>query len=229
MRLIEGRQHFGQLTAPNPYPVRQFKPALYFGAVSLDTLKADTVKFSGVLSSQRKSQLNQFCTQLGIPIPADNKAYNLIDKALTPPGAVDKRIDSNQRLELLGDSVLATITIQYLMSRFNSKNEGAISQLSHLLTCNVALGVMGRRMGLQNVMKLPGGFEKMPQKGRNTTLADTVEAFIGALYLANNNNTQMAYKAITPFLRTMLKEVPEKLHTARNYDIAQISRQLWGN
>ena len=58
---------------------------------------------------------------------------SLLSKALTHSSAVDDRLLSNERLEFLGDSVLAVVICQALFERFPHYLEGDLTKIKSQL------------------------------------------------------------------------------------------------
>ena len=57
-------------------------------------------------------------------------------------------IESNERLEFLGDAVLDLIVTEYLYRSFRSKREGEMTQVKSLIVSKTILAQKGREMGL---------------------------------------------------------------------------------
>ena len=97
----------------------------------------------------------------------------------------DEEIDlqDNQRLEFLGDAVLSFIVSELLFRRFSERREGELTNLRSALVKRETLSRFARELGLGDYLLLGRGEEESGGRGRRTTLCDTYEAFIGALYL----------------------------------------------
>lgn len=94
----------------------------------------------------------------------------------------DKDIPSNERLEFLGDSILAFLVSDFLYKKFPSLPEGKLTNLRSFLVKTGTLAATAEELQLGKYLKLSKGEE---QAGRNniTLLANTFEALIGALFL----------------------------------------------
>ncbi len=95
----------------------------------------------------------------------------------------DFRLDNNERLEFLGDAVLELIITEYLFLKFPDKREGELTNLRAALVNANMLYEVAKELDFDNFLLLSKGEEKDTGKGRRYILADTFEAFIGALYL----------------------------------------------
>ena len=63
-------------------------------------------------------------------------------------------IESNERLEFLGDAVLDLVVTEYLYRRFRRKREGDLTQIKSLLVSKVVLAEKGRELGLGQYLYL---------------------------------------------------------------------------
>lgn len=94
-----------------------------------------------------------------------------------------ERIESNERLEFLGDSVLGMLVNEHLFDRFPAKEEGDLTKIKSLLVCGATLAKIGTQLGLGDHLLLSRSEAGTGGRGRDSILADTTEAIIGAIYL----------------------------------------------
>ncbi len=95
--------------------------------------------------------------------------------------AHDKKIESNERLEFLGDSVLSTIVSDFLFKHYH-KTEGKMTKLRANFVCTESLANLAKELGIENRIMLGKSF-----KGKGVSdaiLADTIECMIAAMYLS---------------------------------------------
>jgi ribonuclease-3 len=111
----------------------------------------------------------------------------------------------NERLEFLGDAVLELIVTEYLYQEYPDKPEGELTAWRAALVNTKMLSIVGRDLGFNNYLMLSRGEAKEEGKARDYILANTVEAFIGALYL--DQGLQFAEKFITTNILSRLAEV----------------------
>jgi len=104
----------------------------------------------------------------------------LLQQALTHRSA---NAVNNERLEYLGDAILSFVIAEALFNRFPQVKEGKLSRLRALLVKGVTLAEIGRELNLAEVLILGPGELKSGGYRRESILADTVEAILGALYL----------------------------------------------
>lgn len=105
----------------------------------------------------------------------------LLELALTHRSYSGK--DNNERLEFLGDSLLNFIVGEALFQRFPHAREGQLSRLRADLVKGITLTKIARQLDLGPFLLLGPGELKSGGSRRDSILADSVEAIIGAIYL----------------------------------------------
>ena len=95
----------------------------------------------------------------------------------------DTGLDHNERLEFLGDAVLELIVTKYLFDRFPDTKEGVLTAYRSALVRTESISAAARKMGMNDLLKLSKGEAKDEGRARDYILANTFEAFIGAVYL----------------------------------------------
>jgi ribonuclease III len=88
-----------------------------------------------------------------------------------------------QRLEFLGDAVLQLVITEYLFSHFQVEAEGQLTKLRSRLVSRDALRTHAAALDLGRYLMMGRGEETSGGRERTSTLADSFEALIGALYL----------------------------------------------
>ncbi|MDP2226400.1 MAG: ribonuclease III [Moraxellaceae bacterium] len=104
-----------------------------------------------------------------------------LDLALTHRSVSGSR--NNERLEFLGDSILNFVVADFLYEKFPKEKEGRLSRLRASLVRQDTLAAVARELALGNYLHLGPGELKSGGFRRDSILADTVEALIGAIYL----------------------------------------------
>ena len=89
---------------------------------------------------------------------------------------------SNERLEFLGDSVVGAVVCSYLYRHYPTEPEGRLAQMKSFLVSTENLAERGRDFGLGQIVKLGKG-EEPRGRDRDSLLADTFEALVGAIFL----------------------------------------------
>jgi ribonuclease-3 len=117
----------------------------------------------------------------------------------------DKKIESNERMEFLGDSVLNIIVTDYLYHEFPDKEEGRMSKMKSLVVSSRVLGLCAETWKLGDFILLSRSEEKSGGRKRLSILADAYEAVIGAVYL--DGGLEAARKLIHSSLMSIMEEV----------------------
>ncbi len=107
----------------------------------------------------------------------------LLEEALTTPSCrqTDPRVHDNQRLEFLGDAVLGLLAADRLFAALPREAEGSLTVRRTHMVSSAALCEAAARHDLAPRLKRNKGAEPLPPNSK--TLADAVEAVIGAAYL----------------------------------------------
>nr|VFJ98876.1 MAG: RNAse III [Candidatus Kentron sp. LFY] len=104
----------------------------------------------------------------------------LIELALTHRSA---SAEHNERLEFLGDAILGFVIADILYARFPDSSEGDLTRIRARLVRRETLAEVARQLGLGGYVILGSGEIKSGGENRESTLANAVEAIIGAVYL----------------------------------------------
>jgi ribonuclease-3 len=99
------------------------------------------------------------------------------------PFVNEERVESNERLELLGDAVLGLVVTEYLYRRYPYKEEGELTSMKSLMVSRKILAALARQMGLGDLVLISQSEERSGGRRRSSILADCFEALIGAIYL----------------------------------------------
>ena len=94
-----------------------------------------------------------------------------------------EKISHNERLEFLGDAVLELVVTSYLFTRFPNNPEGELTAYRAALVNTVMLSHAASDIGFNDFLLLSRGESRDTGKARQYILANTYEAFVGALYL----------------------------------------------
>lgn len=92
-------------------------------------------------------------------------------------------VESNERLEFLGDSILGQATTDFLFHEYPKEPEGTLSQMKSVLVSRSVLSDICHELGLGEFLLIDKGEEKTGGKNRLSNLANLYEAIIGAIYL----------------------------------------------
>ncbi len=110
----------------------------------------------------------------------------LLQLALTHPSVAHEQnmaVQTNQRLEFLGDAVLQLVLTSELYERFPAFGEGPLTKARAKLVNRRTLAEHARALGLGWHLIVSKGEEKHGGRERPSALADTFEALLGAIFL----------------------------------------------
>ena len=120
-------------------------------------------------------------------------------------------IDSNERLEFLGDAVLDLLVTEHLYEEFKGKREGELTQIKSLLVSKAVLAQKGRELGLGHYLFLSKEEDLSGGRDRTSMIGDAFEAVLGAIYLDGG------LRAAEAFVRTHLLAHVDEIVANGNY------------
>ena len=134
---------------------------------------------------------------------------NLVKIALTLPSYTKENnlnnLENYERLEFLGDSVLKLFTSKLLYEKYPNFPEGELSKIRSILVSDAILAKIAVLIGVEKEMILGRAEEKQGGRKRESNIACTLEALLGAYYLNGK------YKEIEKFLEEYLLEYAEDI------------------
>ncbi len=110
----------------------------------------------------------------------------LLRLALTHPSVAYEKgapLQTNQRLEFLGDAVLQLVLTRELYEAFPDVGEGPLTKARAKLVNRRTLAEHGRQLGLGKNLILSRGEDLHGGRERPSALADAFEALLGAIFL----------------------------------------------
>lgn len=134
----------------------------------------------------------------------------LLKKAMTHSSYANEQrarhLQSNERLEFLGDSVLGFVTADYLYKQYPELPEGQLTKLRASVVCEQTLCEVAKELGLDAKIQLGRGEEQGGGRMRPSILADAVEALLAAIYLDGGIDAAREF---------VLSFIPQKAEQAR--------------
>lgn len=137
----------------------------------------------GAVSGGRSTRLDLLAQRLG---------HDFADRALLRQAMVHRShlnenpgepIESNERLEFLGDAVLDSVISRRLYDDYPTASEGWLTEVRSLLVRNEALAERARAYDLGRYIVMGKGVEAQDGRQRPAILGRTFEAVLGAVYL----------------------------------------------
>ena len=114
------------------------------------------------------------------------KRKALLETALVHPSfryERDRAEGDNQRMEFLGDAALGLVAAADLYRKFEDEEEGTLTALRSRITSGKALAGIAQTIRLSECIQLGRGEEMTGGRRRASTMADALEAVLGAAYL----------------------------------------------
>jgi ribonuclease-3 len=146
-----------------------------------------------------RAALTELTQKLGVDIDPE-----LLSLALTHRSWAyeNGQVPHNERLEFLGDSVLGQAVTVRLFTGHPELEEGALAKRRASVVSTVALAEIARGIGLGAHLKLGRGEDLTGGRDKDSILADTTEAIIGAAYLSAGPDaaTGLVLRLVEPLL-----------------------------
>ena len=121
------------------------------------------------------------------------------------------QVSHNERLEFLGDAVLELSVTNYLYKKYPDYTEGDLTAYRSSLVNAVIIAEVAGEIGMNDFLLLSKGEAKDMGKARMYILANTYEAFVGAVYLDRGYDSADAF-----IIKTLLPKLDQI-----------VSKRLW--
>lgn len=118
---------------------------------------------------------------------------------------------SNERMEFLGDSILSFVVSKHLFNKYPNFEEGILTNLRAQLVNTKSLAESAEELGLGEMLILSKGEEESKGRLNQSILANTFEAFIGALFL------DQGIDKATEFIEKTLFPKAEEVVSAKSF------------
>lgn len=132
---------------------------------------------------ERLELFSRKLAELGVRPEGAFRRPEVVVEALTHSSfATERGTRNNERLEMLGDSVLGYLVTELLFDLFENEPEGVLTRLRASLVDERALAAQARRLDLGQLIALGRGEEQSGGRDRQSLLADAFEAVFAAVY-----------------------------------------------
>lgn len=137
------------------------------------------------------------------------KNKELLKKALTHTSyAYENNIESNEKLEFLGDSILEFVSSKYIYENFPKLKEGEMTKVRATVVCEDSLYAIAKKHNFSDFLYLGRSEKNTCKEGRPAILADSVEAVIAAIYLDGG---------LEPASKFIIKNLKEPIEIASHH------------
>lgn len=132
-------------------------------------------------------------------------------------------LESNERMEFLGDSILSFIISSYLFTQRPSDAEGDLTNLRSYIVKTKSLASAAAALNLGSLLKLSKGEELSGGRDNPQILANTFESLLGAIYLEKGleTATRFVYGNLLPLFEEEIKIGPPKDSKSYLQELAQ--------
>ena len=144
-------------------------------------------KGSAVKASRAASERSRRSDVLARRLGYEFRDSSLLRQALIHRSYLNENpgeaLESNERLEFLGDSVLGSIVSRHLYDHYPNASEGWLTEVRSRLVRNETLGELARAQDVGRYLVMGRGVEAQHGRERQAILGRAWEALIGAVYL----------------------------------------------
>ncbi|MDO8620802.1 MAG: ribonuclease III [Candidatus Levybacteria bacterium] len=116
-----------------------------------------------------------------------------------------EKIPSNERLEFLGDSIISLVVSNFLFKKYEDYDEGKLTNLRSLIVNTKSLAIAAKELNFGELLLLSKGEEESKGRQNQSLLADSFEAFVGALFIDQGLET------VSEFIKNVLLNKLEDL------------------
>jgi ribonuclease-3 len=139
------------------------------------------------MSGETNNGLREFEKRIGYTF----RDQSLLKKSLTHPSTRQDHpeVETNQRLEFLGDAVLQLVVTEQLHALYPEEREGPLTSRRASLTQGAALAQLARDLGIEQVLQVSSAARAEGGHERLAALEDATEAVAAAVYLDSDWQT----------------------------------------
>ena len=119
--------------------------------------------------------------------------------------------ENNERLEFLGDAVLDLVLSDVLFQLYPSIDEGSLSLMRASIVNERSLSALARQLGINEQIILGEGESLSGGQQRDSILANTLEAIVGAIYLDSN------FEKIAAVVKTIFNDSINSIDPSLSY------------
>ena len=137
------------------------------------------------------------------------KNLSLLKTALTHTSyAYERKVESNEKLEYLGDSILEFISSEYIYENYSKLKEGEMTKVRASVVCEQSLHEVAKAHNFSDFLQLGKSERLSREEVRPAIMADSVEAVIAAIYLDGG---------IEPVKKFIIENLKDSIKTATKH------------
>lgn len=139
------------------------------------------------------------------------KNIDLLKEAITHSSYANEhsylKINDNEKLEFLGDSVMDLITTEYITELYDFFREGELSKIKSQIISEAVFSTISEDINLGDYLLLSNGEIVSGGKKKKSILGDAFEALIGAIF--KDSNYETAREVALRFLKDKIEHLNE--------------------
>ena len=156
------------------------------------------------------------------------KNKELLKNALTHTSyAYENNVESNEKLEFLGDSILEFLSSKYLFNNYKNLKEGEMTKVRATVVCEESLHKIALKHNFSDFLYLGKSESSNKANLSKAILADSVEALIAAIYIDSGLNE--AEEFIIKNLEEPIKVASKNVGIKDYKTVLQEKLQMHGN
>ena len=156
------------------------------------------------------------------------KNKELLKTALTHTSyAYENNVESNEKLEFLGDSILEFLSSKYLFNNYKKLKEGEMTKVRATVVCEESLHKIALKHNFSDFLYLGKSESSNKANLSKAILADAVEALIAAIYL--DSGLKETEEFITKSLEEPIKVASKNVGIKDYKTVLQEKLQIHGN
>ncbi len=135
----------------------------------------------------------------------------LLELCLTHASIARTRLESNERLEFLGDAILGASVCEILYRQFPEETEGELTRIKSAVVSRTTCARFSQELGLERFLMLGkglGGFHSVP----SSVMAAVFESIVGGIFLDGG------YAAAFPFVERMVQPEIQRIVSSSHVD-----------
>ncbi len=150
---------------------------------------------------------------------------SLLETALTHASVADSRLESNERLEFLGDAVLGLVVCHRIYERFPSLLEGEMTKIKSLVVSRQMCADVARELDLTRFLNLGKGMQTVGEVPASLPAA-AFEALVAAIYLDGGFDAARSF--LLPRIDPLLDSAARSGHQENYKSVLQQHAQQLG-
>ena len=147
---------------------------------------------------------------------------DLFVSALTHASLANTRLDSNERMEFLGDAVLGLVVCEWLYDQFPDSLEGDLTKIKSTVVSRKVWAEIADATGLSDLLQMGKGMTELSEIPGSLRAA-VVESFIAAIYLdaGYEQARQFILEKVTPYIAEAARSTHQDNHKSQLQQYAQ--------